>query len=255
LSDEPKKRGRKRKYVTEEEIRAAARAKTACYREKNREKCREGCRQNSKRRKAERAIAEGREPGRVGNPVRRTPEERAAYRARWNAENADRVREQDAVRRRRYTRERAEREGRVLQKVGGDPKYTDQERLETRRAAALAYWAKNPDKRKELARQYYLDHPEEFQAKARNRRARKKDAGGTHTARDIEYLFGLQKGRCVFCLKPLLGRRFHVDHHTPLALGGSNDRSNLRLLHDRCNLSKGARDPAEHALRNGMLCW
>lgn len=57
------------------------------------------------------------------------------------------------------------------------------------------------------------------------------------------------------CLKPLIKNKFHVDHHMPLVLGGSNDRSNLRLLHQKCNLSKGARDPAEHALQNGLLCW
>ncbi|MCK8788014.1 HNH endonuclease, partial [Roseomonas sp. NAR14] len=47
----------------------------------------------------------------------------------------------------------------------------------------------------------------------------------------------------------------HVDHYVPLALGGSNDRSNLRLLHAACNLSKGARHPIEHGRSLGLLCW
>jgi 5-methylcytosine-specific restriction endonuclease McrA len=32
-----------------------------------------------------------------------------------------------------------------------------------------------------------------------------------------------------------------VDHVTPLALGGSGNRSNLRLAHLRCNLKKAAK--------------
>jgi 5-methylcytosine-specific restriction endonuclease McrA len=36
------------------------------------------------------------------------------------------------------------------------------------------------------------------------------------------------------------GDALHVDHYLPLALGGSNAASNLRLMHATCNLAKGA---------------
>ena len=79
-------------------------------------------------------------------------------------------------------------------------------------------------------------------------------AEGSYTAADIADLLRMQKGNCSFCLQPL-GSDFHVDHYQPLTRGGSNDRKNLRLLHQSCNLRKHASDPIEHALKNGMLCW
>lgn len=242
-------------YAKLEEKRSLARERMARSRANDPEKFRQISRLASKKWKAAKAIAEGREPGRVGNPKRQTPEERRAYLDRWREANADKLRAQDATRKLRYTREKAAREGRTLHKHGRAPIFTKEQRIERARARSLAYWANNPGKRKELYRRYYEENIEAVMVNSRNRRARKKKAAGKHSAADIAYLFKLQKGKCVFCLKPLIQTKFHIDHHTPLSKGGSNDRSNLRLLHNKCNLSKGARDPAEHALRNGLLCW
>lgn len=192
-TDKPR-RGRRFKYQSPEEFREADRAKTGRYRESHYEQTLAASREASKRRKIERAIAQGRAPGLVGNPKRfATEEERQvaieAKRQRW-----------------------MERKG---------------------VAAIRGLWI----------------------AARNRRRARKLEVGGTYTLEDVVALFEKQKGKCTFCLKPLKRGQFHIDHHQPLALGGSNDRSNLRLLHKKCNLSKGARDPAEHALRNGLLCW
>lgn len=233
-----------RKYATPEEAREVQRARN---------------REASKRRKAERALAEGRVPGVVGGPRRLSDDERAANQkaayVRWRERNIEHAREIQAASKRRERRKRAEAEGRKLQKVGGDPKLTSEERRERAMARSLAYWKKHPERRVELARQYYEAHKEDYIQKARNRRARKVDAGGTFNRADIEFLLEQQKGRCVFCLGPFKSGKFEVDHHHPLALGGTNDRSNLKLLHSKCNRSKGARAPEEHAQRNGMLCW
>jgi 5-methylcytosine-specific restriction endonuclease McrA len=66
------------------------------------------------------------------------------------------------------------------------------------------------------------------------------------------WLFQVQRGRCAICGQRL-GKRTHIDHIVPLALGGSNARSNLQLTHPGCNLAKRARDPFIHAQSLGRL--
>lgn len=90
----------------------------------------------------------------------------------------------------------------------------------------------------------------------RNRRARKKGAGGAHTASDIEKIYIMQKGRCANCkLKINQGKRssYHVDHVMPISLGGGNDRGNLQILCPGCNLEKRAKHPGVWAKENGRL--
>lgn len=259
------------------EKREAARKRMVEARARNPEKYREISNRAGKKRRAAKAIAEGRLPGRVGNQKHQTPEERATYLKIWRLKNLDKVRARDAAKRREQRRLKAEAEGREI-KIGAIRRLSDEERRDHARLNSRSYRKKYPDHAKKIDREYYEnnkesvsartrrnllrfkeENPEEFRrrpsASDRNRRAQKKGNGGKHTAADIAYLFKLQKGKCVLCLKPLIKTKFHVDHHTPLSKGGSNDRSNLRLLHNKCNLSKGARDPAEHALRNGLLCW
>lgn len=43
------------------------------------------------------------------------------------------------------------------------------------------------------------------------------------------------------------------DHIKPLARGGAHLPSNLQVLCPNCNLRERARDPIDHARRNGML--
>jgi 5-methylcytosine-specific restriction endonuclease McrA len=66
------------------------------------------------------------------------------------------------------------------------------------------------------------------------------------------WLFQVQGGRCAICGQRL-GKSTHIDHIVPLALGGSNARSNLQLTHPDCNLAKRARDPFIHAQSLGRL--
>lgn len=255
MSDEqePKKRGPK-PFRTEEEKRLAANARRAKYVANNLERCRAESREASKRRKAAKAIAEGRVPGRIGNQKRQTPEERKAYLAEWRAKNADKIRDQDAALRRNKRHALADAEGRVL-KIGPPFQFTEEERVAKARAQSLAYWRRNPERKVALAKKYHENNRDKDRVKVRNRRARKRDVGGTHSVVDIELLWSLQKGHCTMCLGPLFKGKFHVDHYMPLALGGSNDRRNLHLLHKKCNLSKGARHPADHAKTIGLLCW
>jgi hypothetical protein len=55
-------------------------------------------------------------------------------------------------------------------------------------------------------------------------------------------IWDLQDGKCIYCQK-ILGLKydrslFHVDHYSPLSLGGENKLINFRLACSVCNLSK-----------------
>lgn len=109
--------------------------------------------------------------------------------------------------------------------------------------ASAKRWADaNPDKAREHSR-----------LNRRNRRARAKQSGGTHTEADLVAILGAQGGRCAYCKVSLNKVRKHVDHIMPLARGGSNGRENLQYLCQTCNQTKGARDPVAFAQSMGLL--
>jgi 5-methylcytosine-specific restriction endonuclease McrA len=54
-------------------------------------------------------------------------------------------------------------------------------------------------------------------------------------------LLRMQRHTCQMCGRNGDHSRIEVDHIIPIALGGSNDFSNLQLLCLSCNRSKGAR--------------
>jgi 5-methylcytosine-specific restriction endonuclease McrA len=136
--------------------------------------------------------------------------------------------------------------------------------------ARRRYWA-NPEKAKEMSRNWKQANPEKIKEKdqkwrqvnsekhaatQRNRKARKKNVGGTHTDADVKKIFSQQGGQCNACGKKLIRynkKQYHVDHIVPLFKGGSNGPENLQLLCPRCNLSKNKKDPIEWARENGRL--
>ena len=64
--------------------------------------------------------------------------------------------------------------------------------------------------------------------------------------KNVDYLFGTQRGKCNLCEKPL-GDDYVVDHIVPKKKEDRRKRtgldhiSNLQLLHSRCNLRKGTK--------------
>lgn len=216
------------------------------------------------RRRAERAIIEGRTPGRPGPKSKYTEEERKAVLSARDKAYREKNKETLTAKRKAAYDLRHSIAVSTPKKRGRPLKYRTPEELRaSEQAKTLRFRTRNAEKCRaqvQAARRRRKEEtPEAYAASKRRdqhiRRARKAAVDGSYTAADIAHLFKLQKGKCVLCLKPLIKTKFHVDHHVPLAKGGTNDRSNLRLLHTKCNLSKGARDPAEHALRNGLLCW
>lgn len=87
-----------------------------------------------------------------------------------------------------------------------------------------------------------------------NRRARKLKSGGNFNKGQIDELFRKQQGKCAgpYC-GVSLEFGFHRDHRVPLALGGSNDITNIELLCPDCNQRKRAKDPIDWAVENGLL--
>lgn len=101
---------------------------------------------------------------------------------------------------------------------------------------------------------YHAENPDVILAIRRNRKARKKNAGGKHSAQDLAAILEAQGGKCAnpLCRKKL-GKKYHVDHINPIAKGGANDRSNLQLMCAKCNQKKSAKDPIDWARDLGLL--
>ena len=119
-------------------------------------------------------------------------------------------------------------------RVATDPAY-----IERCRKSVAAYAARNP---------------EVIRAIHHNRKARIRGAEGTHSAADVAEILKLQRKRCANpACRASLRDGYHVDHIVPVARGGSNDRRNLQLLCQPCNLHKHAKDPIDWAQENGLL--
>lgn len=134
---------------------------------------------------------------------------------------------------------------------------------EKAKASTAAYRAANRDKirvrdavyrseNRDKSAEYRKANLDACRSNGRNRRARKRNAEGRHTAADIRNLMILQKSKCA-CCKTSIKDGYHVDHIHSLANGGSNDKLNLQLLCASCNMSKSARHPIDFMQSRGFL--
>ena len=156
----------------------------------------------------------------------RNPERCAEVQAEWRRNNAERKKAND----------KAWRERNIEQKRANDKKWRTE----------------NRERCNATKRVYKKRHREKYSAERQLRRSRLKGAIGTHTAAQLRELLIKQRYKCPCCGKSLR-RGYHVDHIEPLALGGSNDITNIQLLFPTCNLKKGALDPIAWARQNGRL--
>lgn len=79
----------------------------------------------------------------------------------------------------------------------------------------------------------------------RNRRARKRGNGGSHTPEEVAELLVRQGGLCEYCRCDITPKNKTVDHIVPLSKGGRNDVENLQILCRPCNSRKGVKDASE----------
>lgn len=109
-------------------------------------------------------------------------------------------------------------------------------------------------KQTEFNRNWRRRNPEKMREIYSNKRARKKNAAGQHTAAEIQQMLVDQKFRCAnpICKKSLVFR-YHADHIMPLVLGGSNWIENIQLLCQPCNNQKHAKPPEQWRSEIGWL--
>lgn len=121
--------------------------------------------------------------------------------------------------------------------------------------AAREKWRQeNPEKHKEAQKKWAANNPETVQSNVRARRARKRNAEGSHTKEDIEAILVRQAFKCAECGTSIRKRSSRqVDHIVPLKLGGSNWPTNLQLLCNTCNKVKAAKHPIDFAVERGRL--
>lgn len=111
----------------------------------------------------------------------------------------------------------------------------------------------------EYSKEWDARNQDKRKAYIHNRRARKTENGGTHTADELIERFIEQQGLCYWCDKELIDpfqkggckRQTHLDHVIPLKRGGRNSIENLVWACQPCNNSKGAKLPSEWVGSNG----
>lgn len=119
---------------------------------------------------------------------------------------------------------------------------------EAMRQKSLNYRANNKEAVREKLRRYRKEHPEIFNHNQRVRRDRLKGAEGSYSLEDVRAKYAEQKGRCYWCIVPLLNT-FDIDHIIPISRGGGNGPGNICCSCRDCNRRKHAKMPWEFSDR------
>lgn len=176
------------------------------YRDSHREKFRAKWRANEKTRDPENRQAR-RKKWELANPGKKT-----AQVNRWKQANPDKVRA--------YGKKWRDANPENVQRKNKTYKTEHRDRLKPINDARTKQWRR--------------DNPEKVWKLTNERRARKKNAPGSHTATQLVELLQRQNFQCVACGTSLETKR-HLDHIVSLSRGGSNDISNLQWLCPSCN--------------------
>ena len=173
--------------------------------------------------------------------VESNAEKRKVSQANYRSNNQEKIRLTDAA----YREKNKERElARGAAWRAANP--------EKEKARTASYRARNKEKDAARKANYAKQNPDVVRAIAARRRARVRGADGTHTRADIQNLFLMQRGLCAACHVDISCKN-HVDHIMPLALGGSNDKTNLQLLCPACNHAKSSKHPVDFMRQKGFL--
>lgn len=146
----------------------------------------------------------------------------------WYAANSERARENG--RRWRAANPEYQRRWRV----------TNPERV--REYQRLRY-AANPEKWREWVNRWRAANPENVRGWVRKRLALKRGSAHVrYTETDLDLIYRLQDGMCLYCEKKIERRcskvGTHLDHMAPLSRGGSDAAANVAFACATCNLKK-----------------
>lgn len=100
-------------------------------------------------------------------------------------------------------------------------------------------YPREAEHRREYARQYLKDHPEEMRAIRRNRKSRVKAQRFAFTERDWKRLVARYRGCCAYCGEK--SDRLQREHVIPISRGGRHSAGNILPACPRCNGSKKAK--------------
>ena len=129
------------------------------------------------------------------------------------------------------------------------------------------YYQKNKKRISERIKKYHIDNKERMELKqkiykktesakisiknTRMKRRTIKKQGDVTTAQLAKLL--QDSKHCYWCNNSLKGITPHIDHYTPIALGGEHTLSNLVISCPHCNHIKSSKDPIEFANSIGRL--
>jgi len=176
----------------------------------------------------------------AANKEERKAKDSARYEAKYAADP-------EAVRAKNRLSYKAHRDGRLTAN-----RQWNEAHVEDVKRSRKSHYERNKEQFRRKAKEWLKSHPDERRAYVRNRRAKAKGNGGTHTGEDIKALFATQHGKCAACGHSI-ARAYHVDHVMPISLGGSNGPENLQLLCPPCNLKKHNMHPDQWAALIGKL--
>jgi hypothetical protein len=133
----------------------------------------------------------------------------------------------------------------------------NREQINARKVAALDSTPGAREKARAAANAWRLQNPEQARELGRigsaNRRARIRADANRLSNGLAEKLLRKQQGKCTSCRCNLSESGYHIDHMTPIALGGENSDSNAQLLCPPCNQQKGAKHPVDFMQQRGYL--
>lgn len=184
----------------------------------------------------------------------------------WRNENSDYVRERDskyqlltkdrrnALERERYRKNPEKFRSKTRKQYNANPeprkeyskaKYKElsqDKEFREQNAIRVKYWTEQNQEKAKLCRK----------VQKHKRRARELNLEGFHTRQEIQDIYELQNGKCVYC-KSDLNNEFHLDHIIPIVLNGTNYKENLQCLCPSCNLRKASKHPIAFAKELGLM--
>jgi 5-methylcytosine-specific restriction endonuclease McrA len=119
---------------------------------------------------------------------------------------------------------------------------------QTKRDVEKRYRERHPEKAYARRKKWGIENPQRLLDYSRARRAKKKNAGGSHTNEELLILYVIQQGKCCWCGQPMGNKitdrhlhhfeNFTEDHIKPLSKGGNDYIANIVLACWRCNCSR-----------------